>query len=104
MDMDMNDLLRQAQEMQQQLAAAQQNAAAQTVEGVSGGGMVRIEVTGGMEFLAVHVDPKVVDPTEVDMLEDLILAAIRDAAANAHAVTQQAMGGLNLPGLSGLLG
>ena len=99
MDMDMNDLLRQAQEMQQQLAAAQQNAAAQTVEGVSGGGMVRIEVTGGMEFLAVHVDP-----TEVDMLEDLILAAIRDAAANAHAVTQQAMGGLNLPGLSGLLG
>ena len=100
----MNDLLRQAQEMQAQVAAAQEQAAQQIVEGVSGGGVVRIEMTGAMEVRSVRLDPKVVDPAEVEMLEDLIVAAMHDACAKAQQAASQAMGGLNLPNLGGLLG
>ena len=101
---NMNDLLKQAQEMSQQLMAAQQAAADQVVEGHSGGGVVKVEITGGMEVKSVKIDPSVVDPTDVEMLEDLLLAAIHDAMAKAGAISQQAMGGLDLGGLGGLLG
>ena len=101
---NMNDLLKQAQEMSQQLMAAQQAAADQVVEGHSGGGVVKVEITGGMEVKSVKIDPSVVDPTDVEMLEDLVLAAIHDAMAKAGAISQQAMGGLDLGGLGGLLG
>jgi DNA-binding YbaB/EbfC family protein len=101
---NMNELLKQAQKMQQQLAEAQAAAAEQVVEGQAGGGVVKVTVTGGMEFRSVSIDPTVVDPDDVEMLEDLILAAIRDALARAGQVSQQAMGGLDLGGLGGLLG
>jgi|SRR5213593_445175 len=101
---NMNDLLKQAQQMSQQLMAAQQAAADQVVEGHSGGGVVKVEVTGGMEVKSVKIDPSVVDPSDVEMLEDLVLAAIHDAMAKAGAISQQAMGGLDLGGLGGLLG
>ena len=103
---DMQSLLNQAMQMQQQLLAAQAEAAARVVEGVSGGGMVRVEVTGGMEFRKVTIDPRVVDPADVAMLEDLVLAAVHDATAKVSAISQEAMGGLGLPGggLGGLLG
>ena len=101
---NMNDLLKQAQQMSQQLMAAQQAAADQVVEGHSGGGVVKVEVTGGMEVRSVKIDPSVVDPSDVEMLEDLVLAAIHDAMAKAGAISQQAMGGLDLGGLGGLLG
>ena len=102
----LGDLFRQAQEMQANVLAAQQRAAEQVVEGVAGGGLVRVEVTGTMEFRSVRIDPKVVDPSEVELLEDLILAALHDGAAKATALNQQAMGALNLGGLDlgGLLG
>jgi len=102
---NMNELLKQAQQMQEQLLAARAEAETQEVEGQSGGGVVRVRVTGGMEFRGVTIDPSAVDPDDVAMLEDLVLAAIRDAVAKAGEVSEQAMGGLDLGGLgSGLFG
>ena len=101
---DMNDLLKQAQKMQEQLMEAQAAAADQVIEGQAGGGVVKVTVTGGMEFQSVHIDPDAVDPDDVAMLEDLVLAAIHDAVSKVNALSQQAMGGLDLGGLGGLLG
>jgi len=101
---DMGDLLKQAQKMQEQLMEAQATAAEQVVEGQAGGGAVKIRVTGGMEFMSVSIDPAAVDPADVSMLEDLVLAAIHDAVAKVNEVSQQAVGGLDLGGLGGLFG
>ena len=96
----LGDLLKQAQA----LMSAQQQAAEQIVEGVAGGAMVRVEMTGGGDVRRVQIDPKVVDPADVEMLEDLVLAALHDATAKARALSQQAMGGLDLGALGGMLG
>jgi DNA-binding YbaB/EbfC family protein len=98
---DLSQILAQAQQMQQQLAEAQQQLADEVVEGHSGGGAVRVSVTGAMEFREVHIRPDAVDPDDVDMLEDLVLAALHDAVAQVQALNQQAMGGLG--GLAGLM-
>ena len=94
---DMNDLLKQAQKMLDAQAAA----AEAEVEGQSGGGAVKIRVTGGMEFRSVTIDPSVLpagdpDPDDIEMLEDLVLAAIHDAVTKAQSVNQQAMGDIGL--------
>ena len=101
---DFSQLLAQAQSMQQQLLDAQQKAAEQVVEGQAGGGVVRIRVTGGFDFQQVTIDPSVVDGDDVEMLQDLVLAAMRDALAKINDLNQEAMGGL-MPGggLGGLL-
>jgi DNA-binding YbaB/EbfC family protein len=101
---DLGELLKQAQAMQEQVMAAQATAADQIVEGSAGGGAVKVTVTGGMDFRSVHIDPKAVDPADVEMLEDLVLAAIHDAVARANEISQQAFGGLGLPGLPGMPG
>ncbi len=101
---NMNDLLKQAQKMQEQLQEARAAAESQEVEGQSGGGVVKVRVTGAMDFTGVSIDPSAVDPDDVGMLEDLVLAAIRDAVAKAGALSEQAMGGVDLGGLGGLLG
>jgi len=102
---DMNALLKQAQKMQEQLLAARAEAETQEVEGQAGGGVVKVRVTGGMEFRGVSIDPSAVDPEDVSMLEDMVLAAIRDAVTKAGQISEQAMGGLDLGGLgSGLFG
>jgi DNA-binding YbaB/EbfC family protein len=100
---DFGDLLRQAQQMQQQLVEAQAAAAEQVVEGHSGGGVVTVAVTGAMEFQAVHIDASAVDPADVEMLEDLVLAALHDAVARVQELNQEALGGLGnvLGGLGG---
>src|SRR6266700_926273 len=100
----MGDLLKQAQKMQEQLMEAQAAAAEQDVEGHAGGGVVKVTVTGGMEFRSVTIDPDAVDPDDVAMLEDLVLAAIHDAVGKVNDLSQQAMGGLDMGGLGGLLG
>jgi DNA-binding YbaB/EbfC family protein len=93
------------QQMQQQLMDAQQTAAAQVVEGRAGGGVVTVTVTGGLEFRDVTIDPSVVDPDDVQMLQDLVLAAIRDAVTCANELNREALGGLGLGGgLEGLTG
>jgi len=101
---DLGGLLEQAQAMQQQLMEAQAAASREVVEGESGGGVVKIRVTGGLEFQSVKIDPKAVDPADVELLEDLVLAAIHDAVAQAQQVSAAAMGGLGsmMGGLGGL--
>jgi len=98
--MDLNSLMEQAQQM---LAGAQE-AAAEIVEGSSGGGMVKIEVDGGMNFHSVSIDPSVVNADDVEMLNDLVLAALRDASTQLQESQSDAMGGMDLDGLGGMLG
>lgn len=98
--MDLGAMMEQAQAM---LAGAQE-AAAEIVEGSSGGGMVKIEVDGGFDFHSVKIDPSVVNPDDVDMLNDLVLAALRDAATQLQEAQSDAMGGMDLGGLGGMLG
>ena len=101
---DLGGLLEQAQQMQQQLMDAQAALADEVVEGHAGGGVVKVTVTGGMEFRSVKIDKSAVDPDDVEMLEDLILAALHDASHKVQELTQQGMGQLGLGGLGGLLG
>ena len=100
---DFGALMEQAGQVQAQLLAAQEQAASTVVEGVAGGGAVRIAVTGGFEFQSVTISPDAVDPDDVEMLQDLILAALRDAFDEVQGLQQ---GGLDLGGmdLGGLLG
>lgn len=98
---DLSGLLQAAQEMQAELASAQAQAAETLVEGVAGGGAVRIEATAGLEFRAVHLSPDAVDRDDVEMLEDLILAALRDVITRANSVQAEALG--DLGGLGGML-
>ncbi len=104
---DLGGLLQQAQAMQEQLAAAQEEQANTIVTGTAGGGKVSIQMTGAGSFNSVSIAPDVVDPSDVEMIEDLVLAALRDAAAQVMEMQQSAMGGMDMPdigGLGGLLG
>lgn len=101
---DLQAMLAQAQEMQQRMMEAQQATADQEVEGQAGGGMVRVTATGAGEFLAVRISPEVVNVDEVEMLEDLVLAALRDVAAQVAVLGQETLGELGLGGLGGLGG
>ncbi|HMC40541.1 MAG TPA: YbaB/EbfC family nucleoid-associated protein [Acidimicrobiales bacterium] len=101
---DIGSLLSQLGQVQQNLQAAQQEAAAQEVEGSAGGGAVKVRVSGGLEVLAVRIDPSVVDPSDIEMLEDLVLAAVRDGFEQASRLATSALGGAGLAGLPGLGG
>jgi DNA-binding YbaB/EbfC family protein len=95
--------MKQAQKMQQQMAAAQAELAETELTGTAGGGLVTVTVTGTGEVTGVKIDPKAVDPDDVETLEDLVLAALHNAAEQARSVTEQRMGplagGLGLPGM-----
>lgn len=102
---NMAELLKQAQKMQQQMAAAQEELAQAEVVGSAGGGLVTATVSGVGELRALTIDPKAVDPDDVETLADLIVAAVRDATGNAQSLQAQKMGplaggagGLGLPG------
>jgi len=101
--LDMGALFEQAAKMQEQLLAAQQEAADTVVEGVAGGGVVKVSVTGAMEFRSVEIDPSAVDPDDVEMLQDLVLAALHDATAQVLQLQGGSvdLGGLDLGGLLG---
>ena len=111
---DLGNLLGMAMDMQQKVAAAQEEAAANVVEGQAGGGAVRIAVTGGFEFKAVTIAPEALDPDDVEMLQDLVLAALHDAVDRVYELQTAAnplsamggldLGGLDLGGLAGALG
>jgi hypothetical protein len=89
---NLGDLLSQVQQMTEQLSVAQAEAADEVVEGHAGGGAVRIQVTGGLDFRSVTIDPGAIDPDDVSLLEDLVLAALRDAMDQVSQLTQTAMG------------
>ncbi|MGP4115211.1 YbaB/EbfC family nucleoid-associated protein [Streptomyces sp. 4N509B] len=103
---DMQQLLQQAQKMQQDLAAAQQELAEAQVEGTAGGGLVRATVSGSGELTALEIDPKAVDPEDTETLADLVIAAVRDANNAAQELAKvklgplaQGLGGGGMPGL-----
>ncbi|MBW3614044.1 MAG: YbaB/EbfC family nucleoid-associated protein [Actinobacteria bacterium] len=93
MGFDLGDLLAQAQDLQQQLLDAQAAVADRVVEGQAGGGAVKVRVSGDLTFDSVVIDPAVVDPDDVEMLQDLVLAAVRDAMAKVNQLQSEALGG-----------
>lgn len=102
---DMRQLMKQAQKMQEQLAAAQEELAAQTFEGTAGGGVVTATVSGSQELQSVTIDPSVVDPDDIEMLQDLVVAAVNQAMRNAAEAAGDQLGGLTGGmDLGGLLG
>ena len=99
---DISSLLEQAQAVQQQLVAAQEAQAATVVTGSAGGGKVTVEATGGGEFRRVTIAPEVVDASDVELLEELVLAAIRDVTAQIAELRNGALGSLRRPERGGI--
>jgi DNA-binding YbaB/EbfC family protein len=87
-------MMKQIQKMQADMAAAQDALAEETVEGSAGGGMVKVVVTGAGEVQSVRIAPEVVDPDDVEMLEDLVLAAVGDGLRRAQDLAAERMGGI----------
>ncbi|MCL2438368.1 MAG: YbaB/EbfC family nucleoid-associated protein [Coriobacteriia bacterium] len=101
--MNIQKLMKQAQQAQAQMAAVQEELANETVETSAGGGMVKVVMTCDRNLQEIKIDPAAVDPEEVELLEDMILAAIteatRTAEATASAKMDEVTGGMNIPGL-----
>jgi DNA-binding YbaB/EbfC family protein len=101
--MDMGKLMKQAQKMQEAMMKMQEDLGSQVVEGTAGGGAVTITMSGSMECTGVKIKPEAVDPDDVETLEDLVMAAIKDAQAKANALASSQMngitGGMKLPGM-----
>jgi len=101
--MGMGNLQRMAQQMQQEMLRIQAELEATIVNGSAGGGVVAATVTGKQELVSVTIDPSVVDPDDVDMLQDLVIAAVNDALRASRELAEQKMsavtGGLRIPGM-----
>ncbi len=99
--MGQGNLMAQVAKMQEELERVQEELAQEEIEGSAGGGMVKVVVNGQQEILSITLDPEVVDPEDVEMLQDLIMAAIQDAVAKSKALADERMegltGGLDLP-------
>lgn len=99
----MQDLMKQAQKMQQQLLKAQEEVAASEVEASAGGGMVKVVMTGKYELKSIKLDKEAVDPEDTEMLEDLIMAAINEAHNKVAKLSEDNLGnltgGMKIPGL-----
>jgi DNA-binding YbaB/EbfC family protein len=99
----MQDMLRQAQIMQKKMTELQEQLGERTVDASAGGGMVSVTVSGKQELRAIKIDPAVVDPQDVDMLQDLVLAAINEGMRLSKEMVEKEMGaltgGLKIPGL-----
>ena len=97
------NMLRQAQAMQKKIQEMQQEIAVAKSEASVGGGVVKVTVVGGSRVESINIDPQVVDPEDVEMLEDLVMAAVNEAMDNAQEMAAKKMqaitGGLNIPGL-----
>jgi len=100
----MGNLMKQAQKLQGQMMKMQEEAEAQTIEASAGGGMVKVVVNGKQQILSLDIEKEVVDPDDVEMLQDLVLAAINDALAKSQEMMSEKMsqltGGMNIPGLT----
>jgi DNA-binding YbaB/EbfC family protein len=100
---NMNNILKQAQAMQEQMARIQEQAASKTATGTSGGGIVTVTANGAMQIVSVVIDPEVVKSGDVDMLQDLVVAATNEALRKAKELMESEMksltGGMKIPGL-----
>jgi hypothetical protein len=100
---NMQQLMKQAQKMQRDLLAAQEEIAAMTVAGSAGGSLVTATMTGSGELTALTIDPSVIDPDDIETLQDLVVAAVRDAKSNAEEIAAAKMGPM-AGGMGGSLG
>ncbi len=100
---NLSNIMKQAQAMQEQMAKIQEEAAAKTVEGTAGGGMVTVTASGAMQIVSLRIDPEVLKSGDADMLQDLIVAAANDALRKARDMMTEEMkaitGGLQIPGM-----
>jgi DNA-binding YbaB/EbfC family protein len=100
---NMNNILKQAQAMQEQMTKIQEQAASKTVSGTAGGGIVTVTANGAMQIVSVTIDPEVIKSDDVDMLQDLIVAATNEALRKAKELMEGEMkaltGGMKIPGL-----
>lgn len=103
MGMNMQQMMRQAQKMQKELAKAQQEVAAMTFEGTAGGGMVSVTARGDMTIESITIDPEAIDPEDVEMLQDMICAAVNEVIRGINEMSNARMGavtgGMNIPGM-----
>ncbi len=101
--MDMNEIMRQAKQMQQKLGQVQDELANKSVTATVGGGMVSVTVNGRNELLSIHIDKEVINPDDQVMLQDLIVSAVNEGIKKAQDMAQAEMrkltGGLNIPGI-----
>jgi len=106
--LNIQNLAKMAQQMQTQMAQAQQELAETTLEATAGGGAVRVVITGAQEVRSVEIDPSAVDSDEVEMLQDLVVTAINEAIGRSKELERERMGsiagGMGLPGMPGLPG
>lgn len=100
---NMGNLMKQAQAMQAQMAKVQEQASSKTVIGTAGGGSVTVTANGAMQLVGIVIDPEVMKSGDVEMVQDLVLAASNDALRKAHEMMADAMksvtGGMNVPGM-----
>jgi nucleoid-associated protein EbfC len=103
---NMNQMLRQVQQMQAEMEKAQAELATEVVEASAGGGMVTVKVTGALEVKEIRIDPEAIDPEDADMLQDLVLAAVNEALRSAQELAANRMGAATggLGGAGGLGG
>jgi DNA-binding YbaB/EbfC family protein len=101
---NMQQLLKQAQKLQQDMLAAQESLKDEVVEASAGGGMVKVEVTGDLNVKSITIDPQAVDPEDVELLQDMVLAAVNEGMRAAQELAASKLGGLagGLGGLGGL--
>jgi len=99
----MGKMMKQVQKMQADMARMQEELAAKTVEATSGGGMVKVVANGKQEVVSIEIKPDAVDPEDVEMLQDMVLAAVNEALRSAQEMVAGEMkkitGGINIPGL-----
>ena len=105
---NVNKMMQQVQQMQQQMQQAQEELARETVTASAGGGAVKATMTGGLELQSIEIDPDVVDPDDVEMLQDMVQAAVNEALTSAQELASRKLGGitgglgdlgLNMPGI-----
>jgi DNA-binding YbaB/EbfC family protein len=106
--MDLSNIMEQAKAMQEKMARIQQELSNKMVVGSAGGGMVKVTANGQGEVLSVAIEQPLIDPNESQMLQDLVTAAVNDALKRARDLSKEELGqltgGLNIPGLSNLMG
>jgi len=100
----MGNMMKQAQQLQAKMMKLQEELADKTVESSSGGGMVKVTANGRQQIVSIQIESEVVDPDDVEMLQDLVMAAVNDALAKSQEMVSSEMGkltgGLNIPGLT----
>ena len=100
---NMNQMMKQAQKMQKEMAKAQEEVQARVVEASSGGGAVTVQANGQQQIVSIKIKPEVIDPEDIEMLEDLVMAAVNEALKQTQDMMAQEMGkitgGMNIPGL-----